>query len=90
MINEDRIRMMRAHQRRQEAASRTNDCAALVQAAVVRYLELPTVANALIVRERVGFAKAAQMAESMALGDLDELRTLAELGLSEWPKETTP
>lgn len=90
MTTDDRIRMMRAHQRRQEAAANTNECAALVQAAIVRYLEIPTIANALVVRERVEFAQAAQMAESRALGALDELRTLAELGLSEWPEDTTP
>lgn len=90
MTTDDRIRMMRAHQRRQEEAANVYECGALVQAAIARYLEIPTIANALVVRERIEFAQAAQMAESRALGALDELRTLAELGLSEWPQDPTP
>jgi len=90
MTDEYRIRILRAYQRKQEATADTYSCAALVQAAVIRYVDVPTVANALIVRERVEFAKKAQLAESHAQGAIDELRTLAELGLSEWPKETTP
>lgn len=89
MTTDQRIRIMRAHQRKREAAAHTNYCAALVESAVIRYLEMPTVGNAQIVQDQVERAKAAQLDESRALSALDEVRTLAGLGLSEWPEEVT-